>query len=66
MGQFSDSACANQPAAFAVNGTSAPNWLFQTINGLKRLMGYSERLHQPLHGVLFHLKIGNLQLFVNY
>ena len=31
-----------------------------------QLMGYSKRLHQLKHRVLFHLKIENLELFVNY
>ena len=34
------SACANQPSCFSVSGISTPNGLFQTINGLKRLMSY--------------------------
>ena len=33
-GQFSVSACANQETGFPVNGSSTPNGLFQTINGL--------------------------------
>ena len=37
LGQFSVSACANQPTGFCVNGSSTPNGLLQTINGLKRL-----------------------------
>ena len=40
MGQFSVSACANQASSFSVSGTTTPNGLFQTIKGLKRLMGY--------------------------
>ena len=40
------SACANQAPDFFVRGTSIPNGLFQTINGLKRLMGYSKQVHQ--------------------
>ena len=28
----------NQPPGFSVSGTSTPNELFQTINGLKRLV----------------------------
>ena len=32
------SACANQPPGFSLSGTSTPNRLFQTINGLKRLV----------------------------
>ena len=66
MGQFSVSASANQAAGFPVNGSSTPNRLFQTINRLRRLMGYPKRFHQPENGVLFHLKIANLELFVNY
>ena len=37
LGQFSVSACANQPTGFCVNKSSTPNGLLQTINGLKRL-----------------------------
>ena len=66
LGQFSVSACANQPTGFSVNGSSTPDGLFQTINALKQLMDYSKRLHQLSYGVLFHLKIENLELFVNY
>ena len=64
LGKFSVSAGANQPTGFFVNGSLTPNGLFQTINGLKQLMGYSKWLHQVEHGVLFHLKIENLELFV--
>ena len=39
------SACANEPPGFSVSGSSTPNGLFQTINGLKRLVSYSKRLH---------------------
>ena len=39
------SACANEAAGFSVSGASTPNELFQTINGLKRLVSYSKRLH---------------------
>ena len=42
---FSVSACANQPLGFSVSGTSAPNGLFQTINGSKRLIGYSKHFY---------------------
>ena len=52
--QFSVSACANQPPGFSVKGTSTPNGLFQTITGLKILIGYTKRLH---HGELFHLNV---------
>ena len=62
---FSSSACVNQPTSFSVTESSTPNGLFQTINWLKRLMGYSKRLHQLYHGVLFHLKMENLEVFVN-
>ena len=41
----SASACANEPPGFFVNGAATPNGLFQTINGLKRLLNYSKRLH---------------------
>ena len=34
LGQFSVSACANQAIAFSMNGSSTPNSLLQTINGL--------------------------------
>ena len=44
--QFSVSACANKPTGFSVNGSPIPNGLFQTINGLKQLIGYSKSLHQ--------------------
>ena len=49
-----------------MRGTSTPNGLFQVIHGLKMLMGRTKRLHQLKHGVLFHLKIENLEPFVNY
>ena len=62
LGKFSVPAWANQPPGFSVRGTSTPNGLFQTI---KILMGYTKRLHQLKHGVLFHLKFENLELFVN-
>ena len=39
------SACANQPTGFSLGGTSIPNELFQTINGLGRLVSYSKRLY---------------------
>ena len=39
------SACANEPPGFSVSRASTPNGLFQTINGLKRLVSYSKRLH---------------------
>ena len=39
------SACANESPGFSVSGASTPNGLFQTINGLKRLVSYSKRLH---------------------
>ena len=61
--QFSVPACANQPPGFSGSGTSTPNGLFQTI---KKLMGYIKRLNQLKHGVLYHLKFENLELFVNY
>ena len=32
--QFSVSACANQATGFSMNGSSTPNSLLQTINGL--------------------------------
>ena len=35
MGQFSVSACANQPPGFSVSETSTPNRLFQTMIELK-------------------------------
>ena len=41
----SASACANEPPGFSLSGASTPNELFQTINGLKRLVSYSKRLH---------------------
>ena len=65
LGQFSVSACANQSTGFTVNGLSNPNGLFQAINGLKRLLNYSKRLHQLQHGALFHLQVENLDAFVN-
>ena len=34
LGEFSASACANQPTGFSMNGSSTPNRLLQTINGL--------------------------------
>ena len=42
---FSVPACANKPPGFSVRRTSTPNGLFQTINGLKILMGHTKRLH---------------------
>ena len=39
------SACANESPGFSVSGASTPNGLLQTINGLKRLLSYSKRLH---------------------
>ena len=36
------------------------------IGYFKRLMDYLKRLHQLQPGALFHLKIKNLELFVNY
>ena len=42
LGQFLGSDCANQPPGVSVSRTSNPNGLFQTINGLKRLQGYSK------------------------
>ena len=39
------SACADQAPGFFVSWTLTPNGLFQTINELKRLMGYSKRPH---------------------
>ena len=62
LGKFSVPAWANQPPGFSVRGTSTPNGLFETI---KILMDYTKRLHQLKHGVLFHLKFENLELFVN-
>ena len=35
------SACQNGSPGFSVSGASTPNGLFQTINGLKRLVSYS-------------------------
>ena len=43
LGQFSVS--ASQPPGCSVSGRSTPNGLFQTINWLKKLMGYSKQLH---------------------
>ena len=37
--------CANQPPCFSVSGTSTPNGLFKTIDGLKSLIGCTKRLH---------------------
>ena len=39
------SACTNELPGFSVSGAATPNGLFQKINGLKRLMSYSKRLH---------------------
>ena len=66
LGQFYVPVCANQPPGFSVRENSTPNGLFQTINGVKILMGYTKRIHQLKLGVLFHLKIENLELLVNY
>ena len=46
LGQFSVSACTNQPPGFSVRGKSTANRLFQTISRLKILIGYTKRLHQ--------------------
>ena len=62
MGQFSVPACANQRPGFSIRGKSTPNGLFEMINGLKILMGYTKWLYQLKHGVLFHLKIESLEL----
>ena len=66
LGKFYVPVCANQPPGFSVRENSTPNGLFQTINGVKILMGYTKRIHQLKHGVLFHLNIENLELLVNY
>ena len=39
------SACTNEPPGFSVSRAVTPNGLFQKINGLKRLVSYSKRLH---------------------
>ena len=39
------SACEDEPPGFSASGALTPNGLFQTINGLKRLVNYSKRLH---------------------
>ena len=39
------SACGNQPPGFSISGPSIPNGSYQIINGLKRLVSYSKRLH---------------------
>ena len=36
--------CLYKPG-FSISGSSIPSGLFQTINELKRLMGYTKRLH---------------------
>ena len=59
---FSVPLCENQSPGFSVRERSTTNGLFQTI---KILMGYTKRLHQLKHGVLFHLKFENPELFVN-
>ena len=58
LGQFSVFACGNQAIGFSVNGSSTSNGLFQTINGLLETA--------PSTITSFHLKIENLELFVNY
>ena len=45
LGKFSASACANQPTNFSASKILTQEGIFQTINGLKRLMGYSKPLH---------------------
>ena len=61
------SSCSRiQPPSFSVRRTSTPNGFLDTINWLKILMGYTKQLPQLKHGVLFHLKIENLELFVNF
>ena len=45
LGQLLIAACANQPPGLSVSETSSPNWFFQAINELKRLMDYPKRLH---------------------
>ena len=52
------SASANYAAGFSANGSSTPNRLFQIINGLLETV--------PWTITQFHLKIENLELFVNY
>ena len=63
LGQFSVPTWGNETPGFFVRGRSTPNGLFQII---KILMGYTKRLHQLEHGVLFDLKFKNLELLVNY
>ena len=36
---------ANAPPGFSVSRAVTPNGLFQRINGLKRFVSYSKRLH---------------------
>ena len=45
LGDSSVSACENKSPGISGNGTSTLNGLFQTINGSKRLVSYSKRLH---------------------
>ena len=58
--QFLVSACANQPTGFSVNGSSTPNGLFQTINGLL------ETAPSTITWCIVPLKIENPEVFVNY
>ena len=62
LGEFSVPTWANQSPGFSVRRTSAPNGLFHTI---RRLIGYTKRLHLLKHGILLHLKFENLNFFVN-
>ena len=50
----------NQPTGFSVNGSSTPNGLFQTINGLL------ETAPSTITWCIVPLKIENPEVFVNY
>ena len=45
LGQFSVYACANQPPGFSISGTSTQSEIFQTTDGLKRLVSCSKEIY---------------------
>ena len=64
--EFSVSACANQPPSYSVSGTSTPNGLSQTINGLKRLVSLLQTAPSTFLNFLltfFFIKMSYLLLF---
>ena len=57
MGQFSVSACANQPPGFSVSGISTPNGLFQTMNELKKISELLQTAPLTILNFLLTIKI---------